>query len=252
MTIDIADAARRLATARLAQQPILLPPALRPANAQDAYAIQDEIGRLLGGPVRAWKVGAPDSRTEPNAAPIYALLASPARIAAAPTHLIGVEAELAAVFAQALPARDQAYSEAEVMAAVQEVKVTIEVCESRLADWQAADDLTKLADHQLNFALVTGEGTRDFSKLDFAALTVCTRINGKAAKTGTGTHAVGNPMRLLTWLANHVRRRGGMAAGTVVTTGAWLGLHPIAPGDEVMVEFPAIGSARVTLGADAG
>jgi 2-keto-4-pentenoate hydratase len=247
MTIDIAAAAGELATARRTQRRIVLPAALRPLRAADAYAIQDEIGRILGATVRAWKVGAPDARTEPNAAPIYRLMPSPARITMGSLELIGVEAELAAVFLRPLPARAEAYTESEVLAAVQEVTVAIEVCDSRMKDWQAADDLTRLADHQLNFALVTGDATRDFDRTDFAALEVSTRINGKVIKQGKGTHAVGNPLHLLAWLANHVRTRGGIPGGTVVTTGAWLGLHPVAPGDEVTVEFSAVGSARVAL-----
>jgi len=247
MPTDIAEAARRLFAARQGHQRIALPDALHPADAGDAYAIQDAIGRLLGKTPRAWKVGAPDARTEPNAAPIYEVVAAPARIAAGRMHMIGVEAELAAVFGRPLPARASAYTEADVLAAVQEVRVAIEVCDSRLTDWQRTDDLTKLADHQLNFALVTGDATRDFANLDYASLEVCTRVNGEVLKRGQGTHAVGNPMRLLAWLANHARSRGGLAAGTAVTTGAWLGMHVVRPSDDVVVEFPAIGTARVSF-----
>ena len=247
MSIDIAEAARQICAARRTERRIVLPPSLRPACVLDAYAIQDEVGRILGTTVRGWKVGAPDPDTEPSAAPIYRLERSPAHITLPPLGLIGVEAEIAAVFARPLPARAESYAESEVLAAVQEVAVAIEVCDSRLDDWHAADDWIKLADHQLNFALVIGDATHEFARIDLAALDVCTRITGRPVKRGTGTHAVGNPLRLLAWLANHVRLRGGLAAGAVVTTGAWLGLHPVAPGDEVVVDFPAIGSARISL-----
>jgi len=133
------------------------------------------------------------------------------------------------------------------LSAVREVCVAIEVCDSRLSDWQGADDFTKLADHQLNFALVTGDASRDFAKIDYASLEVRTVVNGQLLKRGRGTHAVGNPLNLLAWLANHARGRGGIAAGTVVTTGAWLGMHLVQPGDDVLVEFPAIGTARVSF-----
>ncbi len=247
MSIDIAETARRLAAARQAQRRIVLPPALRPTQASDAYAIQDEIGRILRATVHAWKVGAPDPHTEPNAAPIYRLLRSPACIAVPPLGLIGVEAELAAVLARPLPARAEAYEASEVLAATQEVVVAIEVCDSRMDDWQAADDTVKLADHQLNFALVTGDGTPSFARMDLGALDVRTCINGTVVKQGTAAHPVGNPLRLLAWLANHARTRGGMPTGTVITTGAWLGVHPVAPGDEVKVDFPAIGSALISF-----
>jgi len=36
-------------------------------------------------------------------------------------------------------------------------------------------------------------------------------------------------------------------AGTVVTTGTWVGVLPIVPGETVVVEFPGIGRAEATL-----
>lgn len=221
----------------------------RPASADEAYAVQQAVGRLLGRSAIAWKVGAPDARTTPNAAPIYDVLQSPARIDANRLHMIGVEAEVAAVFGRDLPARETAYSDEEVMQSVEALHVAIEVCDSRLADWQSADDPTKLADHQLNYALVVGDGTRAFMGIDYARLQVRTIVDGQLLKEGTGTHAVGNPLVLLPWLANHARTRGGIAKGTIATTGAWLGMHTVSPGADVVVEFPAIGSARVSFPA---
>jgi 2-keto-4-pentenoate hydratase len=241
--------AEQLFRARQQHRRVVLPSRARPSSADDAYAVQEAVGRLLGSSAIGWKVGAPDARTTPNAAPIYDILQSPARIAANRLHMIGVEAEVAAVFGRDLPAREAPYGEAEVMEAVEELLVAIEVCDSRLADWESADDHTKLADHQLNYALVVGEGTRAFMSIDYARLQVRTMLDGKLLKEGTGTHAVGNPLVLLPWLANHARTRGGIAKGAIATTGAWLGMHTVAPGTDVVVEFPAIGSARVSFPA---
>ncbi|MCC6532884.1 MAG: fumarylacetoacetate hydrolase family protein [Burkholderiales bacterium] len=248
--MDILRAAQILADARAQGRRIVLPAELRPRTAAQAYAVQDEVARLLGKTARAgWKVGAPDGRTEPTAAPIFDVLASPARINARGLHMIGVEAEIAVVFKAALPPRASAYTESEVMAALDELCVAIEVCDSRLADWESAEGATKLADHQLNFALVRGSGRRDYAPIDCATLEVRTWVNGALLKQGTGTHAVGNPLGLLPWLANHARERGGLAANTVVTTGAWLGMHMVEPAAEVVVEFPAVGRAQVSFPA---
>lgn len=246
MSIDTQTIAEQLFRARQEHRRVVLS-GPRPASAEEAYAVQQAVGRLLGRTAIAWKVGAPDAHTTPNAAPIYEVLQSPARIAANRLHMIGVEAEIAAVFASDLPMRETPYSADEVMAAVEMVRVAIEVCDSRLADWQSADDATKLADHQLNFALVVGDGTRAFEGIDYARLQVRTLVDGQLLKAGTGTHAVGNPLVLLPWLANHARTRGGIAKGAIATTGAWLGMHTVAPGADVRVEFPAIGSARVSF-----
>ncbi len=240
-------AAELLVSARREHRRITLPAELRPADFAEAYAIQSAVERGLGATPVAWKVGAPDAKSTPSAAPIYEVLKSPARIEAARLHMIGVEAEVAAVFTGDLPARDAPYSEAEVLHAVQELRVVIEVCDSRLADWQVADDATKLCDHQLNYALVVGAAATSPHALDYSRLVVRTRVDGKVLKEGMGTHAVGNPLRLLPWLANHLRTRGGIRAGTIATLGAWLGLHVVEPGSEVTVEFPALGQARVAF-----
>jgi 2-keto-4-pentenoate hydratase len=161
--------------------------------------------------------------------------------------MLGVEAEIAFVFEQGLEARNEPYDDADVLAAVREARVAIEVCDSRLDDWERADDFVKLADHQLNFALVLGDACAQFRDIDFGALPVLTRVDGKILRQGVGCHALGNPLRLLPWLANHARHRGGIAAGTAVTTGAWLGLHRVEPGSSVAVEFDGLGRAEVSF-----
>lgn len=249
MSVDLHAAAALLLGARRDHRRVVLPHELRPANFAQAYVIQNAVELGLGRAPIAWKVGAPDARSTPGAAPIYEVLASPARIDAERLHMIGVEAELAAVFGRDLPARASAYSDEEVLSAVQEVRVVIEVCDSRIEGWQAADDATKLADHQLNFALVTGDAAQNPRALDYGKLAVRTLVDGRMIKEGVGTHALGNPLPLLPWLANHARLRGGLRTGTIATMGAWLGLHTVQPGAEVTVEFPAIGSAKVSFPA---
>lgn len=247
MSTDLQAAADLFLAARREHRRIALPPALRPADFTEAYAIQRAVEHALGKSPVAWKVGAPDAKNTPSAAPIYDVMASPARIESHKLHMLGVEAEIAAVFTDDLPARETPYSDEEVTAAVEELRVVIEVCDSRLSDWQSADDATKLADHQLNFALVVGDAVHTPHALDFSRLAVRTVVDGRVLKEGVGTHAVGNPLRLLPWLANHLRTRNGIRAGTIATLGAWLGLHVVQPGAEVTVEFPGLGKASVTF-----
>jgi 2-keto-4-pentenoate hydratase len=244
-------AAHAIAQARRTKTRVLLPPDQRPADAADAYAIQQAVTSLLtaGMPhgVRGWKVGAPDLATEPSASPILELIASPASIDPARLAMIGVEAEIAVVFATDLPPRASAYSGDEVLAAVDRVVAAIEVCDTRLQDWKEAPDPLRLADHQLNFALVTGSGVPATSRFDFAGQTMSMRVDGTVVKEGRGCHSVGNPLLLLPWIANHAARTGGIRRGDAVTTGSWLGMHYVEPGVSIEVEFPGIGAANVTF-----
>lgn len=249
MLRTLTETARLLAHARAQGKRITLDPAQRPASLADAYALQDAIGNTLNAPIRGWKVGAPNADATPTAAPIYDVLPAPARIAASRMNMIGVEAEIAFVFGSGLPARANPYRDDEVLGAVRELCIAIEVCDSRLLDWKLADDFTKLADHQLNFALVTGDATANFRAIDFRRQAVRTLVDGKTLKEGVGCHALGDPIPLLPWLANHAASRGGLKCGDVVTTGSWLGMHFVEPGANVVVEFPGLGSAAVSFPA---
>jgi 2-keto-4-pentenoate hydratase len=220
-----------------------------PATAQEAYLIQDRVFAALHPGVRAsaWKVGAPRPGVEPTAAPIppACVFPGPARVSVAGFHMIGVEIEVAFRLGRDLAGeitRDAA------AAAIAEALVTIELCDTRLVDGKQAAPLWKLADCQLNAALIPGSGTRDWRAIDFSGQRAELRIDAQPVAEVVGAHPLGNPLALLPWLAKHcASRTGGLRAGDVITTGAWTGMHIVTTGTEVVARFPGIGEARVTL-----
>jgi 2-keto-4-pentenoate hydratase len=217
----------------------------------EAYSVQSAVFADLwpGARAVAWKAGGPSDKVEPTAAPIPPehLLRSPASVAGAKMQMIGVEAEVAFRLAKDLPPRSRPYSERSVAAAVGEVVVAIELCDTRLADWKNSSGLWKLADFQNNSALVVGSGSKDWQKIDFLQQEMEFRIGKRVAKA-KGAHSFGNPFRLLPWLVKHAAKRGlGLHAGDVITTGAWTGLEIAKPGDEVTARFPGIGEATVKI-----
>lgn len=218
---------------------------------EDAYRVQDEVFAELwsGSRAAAWKAGGPSDKVEPTAAPIppEKLLLSPASVAGSTMQMIGVEAEVAFRLARDLPPRARPYREKDLIAAVGEVLVTIELCDTRLADWKDSSGLWKLADFQNNSALVAGSGTREWKKIDFLQQELEFQIGKRVAKA-RGAHSFGNPFRLLPWIATHCSKRGlGLHAGDIVTTGAWTGLEIAKPGDLVTARFPGIGEATVRI-----
>ncbi len=218
---------------------------------EEAYRVQDAVFAELWPGARpvAWKAGGPSDKVEPTAAPIASenLVHSPASVTGAKMQMIGVEAEVAFRLAKDLPPRSRPYSARALAAAVGEVVVAIELCDTRLANWKKTSGLWKLADFQNNSALVVGSGTRDWQKLDFLQQECEFRIGTRVARA-KGSHSFGNPARLLPWLAAHCAKRGlGLHAGDVITTGAWTGLEIAKPGDEVTARFPGIGEASVRI-----
>ncbi len=222
-----------------------------PATLQEAYAVQDRIFAALypGQRGTAWKVGGPRADVAPMAAPIPSagLLASPAHVPAKGFHMIGIESEIAYRLGRDLPPRAAPYTEEEIAAAVTEALVVIELCDTRLANWKEASAFWRLADYQLNAALVIGSGRKDWSAIDFTKQRVELWIDGALAKEASGVHPYGNPIRLLPWLAAHCATRGGLHAGDIITTGTWTGMQFVQPGAEVIARFPGVGEASVKL-----
>jgi len=246
----IGKAVRLLVTARRSRTPAATD-GIELHKESEAYSVQHEVFAELWPGVRAtaWKAGGPSDQVEPTAAPIAPalLLQSAASVSAASMNMVGVEAEVAYRFAKDLPPRTRPYSERSVAAAVGEVLVVIELCDTRLANWKGTSGLWKLADFQNNGGLVLGSGTKDWQKIDFLKQEVEFRIGSRVVKA-VGAHSYGNPIRLLPWLAKHCGKRGlGLRAGDIVTTGAWTGLEIAKAGDEVTARFPGIGEASVRI-----
>jgi 2-keto-4-pentenoate hydratase len=240
-----------LVHARRAGKPLVVPDKSAVKTDAVAYRVQDKVyAKLWPGVLpAAWKVGAPSAKVEPAAAPIppERVLASPARVSARALGLIGVEAEVAYRLGRDLPKRTKVWSEEEVADAVEEVVVTIELCATRLAKWKEAPGGWKLADFQSAGALVVGSGTRSWRTIAWERQAVEFRI-GERVTQAVGAHPLGDPLRLLPWLAAHcAERTGGLRKGDLVTTGAWTGLEAAKPGDEARAIFPGIGEARVKI-----
>jgi 2-keto-4-pentenoate hydratase len=249
------DRARRAAdlllTARRTGTAIAdLPADCRPRSLAEAYAVQDIVAPHLGTIV-AWKTGAPTPTAEPAYAPIFEVIASPARFPAASQRLFGIEAEVAFRFARDLPARGRPYDPDEVVAAVAAMHPVIELVDTRFADFQATDPLSKQADNQSNAALVTGAPIAEWRDLglDLARVPVTVRFDGKVAIETVGNTG-GDPLRLLTALVNHAAgRTGGLRSGNVVTTGSLMGCIFAYAGATVVADFGRLGEVRVEFPA---
>ena len=250
MAADIEKLGRMFADAWANHGQFSLDAAAEPQTAADAYRIQDLVfaARYPGKSARVWKVGAASAQSEPNAAPIGNVLASPAVVSGREFHMLGIEAEVAFRLRKDLPASARNWSEEALSDAAGELLVTIELCDTRLADWKSASPLWRLADFQLNGALIGGSGTNDWRSIDFAAQHAELWINGQKEIDRAGAHPLGNPVRLLPWAAGHcAQRTGGLSAGDLITTGSWTGMQFVAQGDEVLARFPGIGEASLRI-----
>jgi len=125
--------------------------------------------------------------------------------------------------------------------------VSIEIVDSRWQQASAAAPLLRLADFQSHGALVLGEWV-PYVRRDWAAQTCQVTVGDQPPLQRQGSHSLGDPAWLLPqWLKHVCALYGKVPAGTVVTTGTWVGIVPAQRGDAVVAVFDGMGEARVQL-----
>ena len=243
----IDQAARALAAARSGQPIAALPEGARPQSEADSYAIQDAVLRRLGEGIGGYKVGfSPQGGI--FCAPIYVsrVHASPASLPAKGFHLIGIECEIGFRINRALPARSQAYGKDEVLAA-SSLHPTIEIVDPRYQDFRSLDRLQVLADNFSNGGLVYGAAASGWEAIDLVHPPIRVTADGKDFAECTGLRA-GDPIGLLVDLVNQVATtRGGVPAGTFVTTGTHTGMVFTEPGAQIRADYGPLGRVEVSF-----
>src|SRR3954465_13879284 len=138
MGVDISQAVQQLLEARRSGVQVK-PPFALPDRAA-GYAIQDGVAQAPGR-AGGWKGGARPPPAEPNPAPLLAgaLVKSPAIFDGKAMHMIGVEIEISFHIVKAVAARTPRVPRDEALAAVGDAFVGMEVVDTRLADFKAAD-----------------------------------------------------------------------------------------------------------------
>jgi 2-keto-4-pentenoate hydratase len=244
---QIDEAAAALAAARNGTPIATIPEAVRPRSEADSYAIQDAVMRRLGERAGGWKVGySPEGGI--FCAPIYTskVHASPASLPARDLHLIGIECEIGFRVNQTFNQRALPYGRDEIVAAAS-LHPTIEVVDSRYQDFRSLDRLQVLADNFSNGALVYGAAGANWQGMDLVHPPIEVTADGKEFAECTGLRA-GDPITLLVELVNFVaNQRGGVPAGTFITTGTHTGLVFTEPGVHICANYGPLGIVEVSF-----
>lgn len=240
------EAANRLMDARRTRTPLEeLPAELRPTSLHEAYVVQDTMATAYGD-IGGWKVGAPTADAEPIFAPMPKALIAPSGAVLRGIRYRGLEAEVAFLLGRDLPARTEAYTRDEVLAAVASCHPAIEVLESGLIDPVTADRLSMIADLQMHGAFLYGPAIADWRSIDFAQEKVTLAVDGSVRVEKQGSNTSGDLLRLLPYLANEgAFRTGGLEAGQWITTGSWTGNIQAMPHSSVDVTFGTLGRMSV-------
>jgi 2-keto-4-pentenoate hydratase len=228
------ELAARLLQAR--REHTLLDPGLleafQPANADEAYVVQQLVLDQMGG-CAGYKVGA----ISPTAAPQCASLPA-TKVFGATTGVrlgdyarIGLELEIAFSFADDVDHRLSEQAD-EMIDAIDTMSVVAEIVDSRYEGWPNVDPLLQLADAQNNGALVIGDTLPYDRAFDFSAPRVSFSCGDHEIFQGVAQHPAGDPRRLIAWLVARTLETGhSIPARTVLTTGSYTPLYiASAPG----------------------
>lgn len=236
-----------------------LPEACRPRDRGEGYEIAAAVARLSGDAVAGWKIAATSEagRKHINVdGPLGGRILKGRLVPPDGTVDIGgtimkvAEAEFAFVLGKAMPERGAPYAQDEVMDAVSALHLSIEIPDSRYADFTKVGAPSLIADLACPSWLVLGPAVAaEWRGIDLSTHRVFAYRNGAEAAAGSGKAVLGNPRIALTWLVNEAARYGGgVEAGQFVTTGTCVVPVPVAPGDTITADYGVLGTLSVNIG----
>lgn len=155
------------------------------------------------------------------------------------------EAEVALVLEHDLDRGEHTF--ADIITATAFALPSIEVVDSRIADWNIRF-VDTVADNASCGVYVLGGRPVPLRDVDLRTIPMRMDINGETASSGEGAACLGHPLHAARWLADTMSRRGTpLQAGDVVMTGALGPMVGIGPGDTVVAEFGPLGSVTTHL-----
>ena len=155
------------------------------------------------------------------------------------------EAEIAFVLASDLA--DGELSAGRVRSAVGYAVASLEIVDSRVADWDITITDT-VADNASSGLFVLGRKRLTLQDFEPRDVTMRMYADGVPVSEGDGSACLGDPLEALLWLARTAREFGDpLRAGQIVLSGALGPLVPTPPGVTVRAEISRLGSVTATF-----
>ena len=159
------------------------------------------------------------------------------------------EAEFAFKMARNLPPRGRDYDQREVIDAVASMHLAIEIPDARYDVFDTIGAPSICADCAFHAWFVLGPEVADWRGLDLSKQPVRAWKKDAIVAEGSGANALGDPRIALTWLANHLNKRGlQLRAGEIITTGTCVKPVDVAGGDTVVMDYFELG--KMSAGFD--
>jgi 2-keto-4-pentenoate hydratase len=252
-TSPIHDTVDALRAAYVARRPIApITTSIPSLGLEEAYAIQlGQVDQWLqeGRIIRGHKVGLTSEAMQRQLGvdqPDYGHLFADmfyADSAPIPTSaFIAPRAEPEFAFVLSRPLVGPNVTVADAAAAVESVVGSIEIIDSRIADWRIGL-IDTIADNASSAGVVLGERELSLDTLDLVTAHCTMTKNGTVVGAGNGSAVLGSPLKALVWLANKLGELGTvLEAGSVVLPGSVCAAVPVAAGDVIRADFGSLGT----------
>ncbi|WP_188279574.1 2-keto-4-pentenoate hydratase [Streptomyces sp. CBMA29] len=157
-----------------------------------------------------------------------------------------VEAEIAFMLGDDLT--EGPLDHAQVRGAIAWGSAALEVCGSRIADWDISFADT-VADNASAGAYVIGPRRLSLDAFSPVEQRMSMSIGGDEVSAGTGAACLGDPVAAVVWLARTARELGDpLRAGQLVLSGALGPMRPVVEGDVVVARLSGLGAVQVRFG----
>ena len=157
------------------------------------------------------------------------------------------EAEVTIVLEGDLDKGEHSFND--IIAATAYALPSIEIVDSRVADWDIRI-VDTVADNASCGVYVLGGRPVPLDRVDLRRVPMSMRINGAEVSTGDGAACLGHPLHAARWLADTMCARGTpLEAGDVVMTGALGPMRPLSGGETVVADLGDLGTVVTYLHA---
>ena len=226
----------------------------------DGYAVQQELVKLLladGDRIVGYKVGLTSKPMQkmigvdtPDYGPVLGSTVYADGDAVPVSAFIQPKIEAEIAFVLGSPLAGPGVSVLDARRAIAGMTAAVEIVDSRFADWRIrlADTVADLASNgavAISSRVVPLDGAETLIPRLIGM--VLTR-QGDLVDTGAGAAALGDPVRVVAWLANTLGSMGAkLEAGHLVMTGALHAAVPMRAGDVFRAEFDRLGPLTVRV-----
>jgi 2-oxopent-4-enoate/cis-2-oxohex-4-enoate hydratase len=224
----------------------------------DALEVQARVARRrveAGERQVGWKVGATSFAVLEQMkgmidSPMYGRMMSgttwsdPEHMKRSDFFSVGLEAEIGIVLEKSL--RGPGITNKDVLNAASGVIACVEFVDGRILEGGGLAN--GAADNAAHGGSVLGTLMKPARGFDFVHEGGIMRRNGKVFASACGVEALGNPLSVVSWLANELAKHDDeIEAGHVVSTGSLHAIMPADAGDTIEVSFANLGRVGFTI-----